>query len=41
MARNAKIAANQEMISSVGTMAASLGGGLQGNTGENAGKLFV
>ena len=41
MARNAKMAANQEMISSVGTMAASLGGGLQGNTGKNAGKLFV
>lgn len=41
MARNAKMAANQEMIGAVGGMAASLGGGLQGNTGANAGKLFV
>ena len=41
MARNAKMAANQEMIGAVGGMAAYLGGGLQGNTGKNAGKLFV
>ena len=40
-ARNVKMVANQEMIGAVGGMAASLGGGLQGNTGANAGKLFV
>lgn len=40
-ARNVKMTANQEMIGAVGGMAASLGGGLQGNTGTNAGKLFV
>ena len=41
MARNAKMAANQELIGAVGSMAGSLGGGLKGNTGANAGKLFV
>jgi len=41
MARNAKMAANQEMIGAVGSMAGSLAGGLKGNTGANAGKLFV
>ena len=41
MARNAKMAANQELIGAVGSMSGSLGGGLKGNTGANAGKLFV
>tara|TARA_R110000796_G_scaffold59695_6_gene137776 strand:+ start:2123 stop:2788 length:666 start_codon:yes stop_codon:yes gene_type:complete len=40
-AEQAKQASNQQMLSAVGTMATSLGGGLEGNKGANAGKLFV
>lgn len=40
-ARNVKMAANQEMIGSVGNMVNTLGGGLTGKTGTKLGGLLV